>query len=151
MILDRAVILDRLDKATCRAATFVVQRGVPISIPRKGIFIGSVLIEKNANGFFDILDANENILYPDISLFDVAIIVAQRHSAGEYSVVKKVMYLDERFSKYRNDMTHYLHGIRGAKKYHDIERMCILEDKFQVAEVFAKSVRDCISFFKRVR
>lgn len=149
--MDRTAIIDTLDKATDRAATFAIQRGLPISISKKSVLIGNTLVEKNASGFYDVLSTDRKVLYQDISVFDVAVIVAQRHSDGEYSTVKKVIYLEERFSKYHNDMMHYLHGYRGAKKRNDIDRMCILEDKFQVAELLAKATRDCISIFKRVR
>jgi len=48
-------------------------------------------------------------------------------------------------------MLNYLSCLKGAKKKHDIERMAILEDKFQVAETLAKSARDSITNFKRIK
>jgi hypothetical protein len=149
--MDRTAVIDTLDKATDRAAEFAIQRGMPISVSKKAVLIGTTLVEKNASGFYNVLSIDRKVLYQDIFVFDVAVIIAQRHSNGEHSTVKKVLYLEERFSKYHNDMTHYLHGYRGAKKRNDFERMCILEDKFQVTELLAKATRDCISLFKRVR
>jgi hypothetical protein len=41
--------------------------------------------------------------------------------------------------------------MKTAKKRKDTERMAILEDKFQSAEMRAKDMRDKISNFKRVK
>ena len=150
-MIDRPSILETLDKATDRAATFAIQRGMPISVSKKSVLIGSTLVEKNELGIYDVLNLNRKILYANISVFDVAVIVAQRHSNGELSTVKKVINLGEKFHKYHTDMTHYLHCYKGAKKKNDIERMCILEDKFHLSEILAKSTRDSISVFKRVK
>jgi hypothetical protein len=149
--MDRPSLLDTLDKATDRAATFAIQRGMPISVSKKSVRISNTLIEKNKNGFYDVLSLDRNILYSNISVFDVAVIVAQRHSNGEMSAVKRVIQLEEKFSKYHSDMTHYLHCYKSAKKKNDFERMFILEDKFQMSEILAKSTRDNISIFKRVK
>jgi hypothetical protein len=124
---------------------------MPISVSKKSVLIGSTLVEKNENGFYDVLTLDRKILYPDISVFDVAVIIAQRHSNGEFSVIKKVIQLEERFHKYHNDMTHYIHCYRSAKKKNDLERMFILEDKFQLSEIQAKATRDNISIFKRIK
>lgn len=149
--MDRSSVLDTLDKATDRAATFAIQRGMPINVSRKSILIGNTLIERNNLGFYDILSLDRKVLYSNISVFDVAVIVAQRHTNGEFSIVKKVIMLEEKFHKYHNDMIHYIHCYRGAKKKHDFERMYVLEDKFQMSELLAKATRDSISVFKRVK
>ena len=149
--MDRSSVLETLDKATDRAATFAIQRGMPISVSKKSVLIGSTLVEKNDDDFYNVLSLDRKILYPNISVFDVAVIIAQRHSNGEFSTVKKVIQLEERFHKYHCDMTHYIHCYRGAKKKNDLERMFILEDKFQLSEMLAKATRDSISVFKRVK
>ena len=113
--------------------------------------VGNTIVKKNVNGFYDILSLDKKLLFRDIIVFDVATIIAQRYSNGEIGVVKKVLTLEEKYSKYRTDMMHYLHCIRGAKQRHDYDTMAVLEDKFQISEIRAKSIRDNISFFKRVR
>ena len=118
---------------------------------KRSTLIGNVFVEKNVKGFYDVLKFDRSLLYGDISVFDVAIIIAQRYNAGETSAIKKVLYLEERFSKHHTDMIHYLHCMKGAKKNHDNERMAILEDKFQVSESLAKITRDKISVFKRIK
>lgn len=106
---------------------------------------------KNKLGLYDVVKPPDNHLYENISVFDVAVIIAQRYNAGETSIIKKILILEDRFTKHHNDMIHYLNCLKGAKKRRDIERMAILEDKFQVAEILAKNARDSISIFKRVK
>jgi len=149
--MDRLGLLDKLDKATDRAAMFAIQRGSPIQMSKKSVLIGNTFIEKNTYGSYNVLGFDKSILYEDISVFDVAVIVAQRYNVNELGVIKKVLSLEERFSKYHNDMIHYLHCMKAAKKKQDADRMAILEDKFQLAEQHAKDTRDRISIFKRVK
>lgn len=144
-------LLEKLDRATDRAAGMAISRGIPIPVSNRSSLIGNLLVEKNKNDFYDVKTFEGKILYEDISVFDVAVIVAQRHAAGETSVIKQVLFLESKFSKYHTDMVHYLHCIKGAKKSRDNERMAILEDKFQVSEQMAKNTRDRISNFKRVK
>jgi hypothetical protein len=144
-------LLEKLDKATDRAAGMAISRGMPIPVSKNSTLISNLLVEKNDNSFYNVRTLEGKILYEDISVFDVAVIVAQRHSAGEISAVKQVLYLEGKFSKYHTDMVHYLHCMKTAKKRQDNERMAILEDKFQVSEMLAKNTRDKISNFKRVK
>ena len=147
----RIALLDKLDRATSRAASFAINRGFPIPMSKKTTLIGNTFVEKNTNGLYNIVSPDKTILYKDISIFDIAVIVAQRYNSGEPAAIKKVLALEERFAKYHTDMIHYLDCLKGAKKRHDIERMAILEDKFQVAEILAKKARDSISIFKRIK
>jgi len=149
--MERSNLLENLNIATSKAATYAIQRGSPLSMDKKSIMIGTTFIEKNEFGSYNILSLDKSLLFKDISVFDVAIIVAQRYNLNEHNVIKKVLILEDKFSKYHTDMLHYLHCLKTAKKNHDIERMAILEDKFQQAEQFAKDTRDRISFFKRVK
>ena len=149
--MDRSVLIDKLDRATERAASMAISRGYPIRVSKKSTLIGNTFVEKNSDGFYDVILPNKDKLYKDISVFDVAVIIAQRYNSGETSIIKKILILEERYSKYHNDMLNYLSCLKGAKKKHDIERMAILEDKFQVAETLAKSARDSITNFKRIK
>ena len=149
--MDRHAAIDVLDKATDRAATFAIQRGHPISVSKKSVLIGNTVVEKNKNGHYDILSLDRHVLYSDISVFDVAVIIAQRYNDGEFSTIKKLIYLEDKFHKHHSDMTYYIHCYRGAKKKNDTERMYILEDKFQLSEMYAKAARDNISIFKRIK
>jgi len=149
--MDRLALLDRLDKATDRGARLAISKGLPIKLSRKSTLIGGIFVEKSTNDLYDVILPSKTPIYRNISVFDVAVIIAQRHNSGEAGVIRKVLDLEKRYSKYRTDMVHYLNCLKGAKKRHDIERMAILEDKFQIAEIFAKNARDSISIFKRVR
>ena len=148
--MDRTELLEKLGRATDRAATFALQRGVPVPISKKSVLIGNVFIEKNKFGY-NVVALDRMKLYENISVFDVAVIIAQRYNSGEMSAIKQVLFLEDRFTKYHIDMIHYLHCMRSAKKKNDVERMAILEDKFQVAESLARNIRDRIAFFKRVK
>ena len=149
--MERATLLDKLDKATDRGAHLAISKCMPIRMSKKSTMIGNTFIEKNETGLYNIVTPNKTVIYENISIFDIAVIVAQRYNAGESATINRVLALEERFSKYRNDMEHYLSCLKGAKKRHDTERMAILEDKFQVAESSARSIRDDISIFKKVR
>lgn len=149
--MERSDLLENLNIAANKAATYAIQRGSPLSMDKKSIMIGTTLIEKNDFGTYDILSFDRTLLFKNISVFDVAIIIAQRYNLNEHGIIKKVLILEDKFSKHHTDMLHYLHCLKSAKKKHDLERMAILEDKFQQAEQFAKDTRDRISFFKRVK
>jgi hypothetical protein len=149
--MDKTGLLDKLDRATDKAVSVALVRGIPLPVSKKSTMIGTTLIRKNSKGFYDVLSLDGKLLYGDISVFDVAIIVAQRHNAGETGTIKKVLYLEQKYSKHHSDMLTYLHCLKGAKKKNDTERMAILEDKFQIAEMFAKDVRDHITLFKRTK
>jgi hypothetical protein len=149
--MDRPGLIDKLDRATERAASMAISRGYPMRMSKKSTLVGNTFVEKNNNGLYDVILPNRDKLYENISVFDVAVIIAQRYNSGDTSTIKKVLSLEDRYAKYHNDMLHYLNCLKGAKKKHDIERMAILEDKFQVAETLAKDVRDSISNFKRIK
>lgn len=149
--MNRSALLNKLDKATERAASFAISRGDPIRMSRRSTLIGNTFVEKNDNGLYDVILPNRTVLYKDLSVFDVAVIVAQRYNSGESAVIRKVLAQEAVYLKHHNDMLHYLNCLKSAKKRHDIERMAILEDKFQVAEMLARNARNGISIFKRVK
>lgn len=149
--MNKSALIAKLDKATDRAVTMALSRGMPLQVAKKSTLIGNIVVKKNSKDFYNVMTLDGNILFEDIPVFDIAVIVAQRYSAGEMSVIKKVLQLEEKYSKYHADMVNYLHCIKGAKKRNDIERMTILEDKFQASEIMAKNIRDGISVFKRTK
>lgn len=149
--MNKAFLLDKLDRATDKATAYAIQRGSLLSVNSKSMLIGRVLVEKNTTGTYDVLLFDRTPLFNNISVFDVAVIIAQRYHKNELGAVRQVLHLEERFSKYHTDMMHYLHCMRSAKKDHDDERMAILEDKFQMAEQCARDTRDKISSFKRTK
>ena len=151
MKTNRKELLEKLDRASDRAASVAISRGYPLKISKKSTLIGNTFIEKNTDGLYDIFSLNRTKLYKDISVFDIAVIIAQRYNTGEFLTIKKVLTLEEQFSKHHTDMIHYLNCLKGAKKHKDIERMAILEDKFQVSELLAKRIRNSILIFKRIK
>jgi hypothetical protein len=147
----RTALLEKLDKATDRAATMAIRRNMPLPVTKKLVMVGNVSIEKNKKGLYNVLSMTKELLYEDIAVFDVAVIVAQNYCVGDTRRIKQVLQLEERFAKYHTDMTFYLHAMRGSKKRGDLEKFAILEDKFNTAESCAKEIRDKISFYKRVK
>lgn len=141
----------KLDRATDRAISIALSRGIPLRVAKKTALIGNIVVRKNKKTMYDIVTLDGNTLFQNIYVFDVAVIVAQRYNAGETSVIKKVLSLEEKYSKYHTDMIHYLHCLKLAKKRNDTERMAILEDKFQISETMAKNIKDIISIFKRTK
>ena len=149
--MNKKRLLDKLDKATDRGTQLAISRGYPIQLSKTTTLVGNAYIEKNNKGLYNILSATKTMLYEDISIFDIAVVIAQRYTSNEPSIIKKILTFEESFIKYHTDMIHYLNCLKGARFKHDLERMAILEDKFQVAETFAKKARDSILNFKRVR
>lgn len=149
--MNRELLLKQLDKAASKATSLAFQRASPIPITKNKVIVGNLCISKNKLGFYDVLTLDQSKLYSDVYLFEVAIILAQSFTSGDTSTTRKVLSLQDRFEKHHTDMIHYLHCMKSAKKRHDIERMIILEDKFQIAESYAKDIKDKISNFKRVK
>ncbi len=149
--MDKTALIDKLDRATDRGVSVALVRGIPLTVSKKTTMIGTTLIRKNSSGYYDVLSLDGRSLYKDISVFDVAVIIAQKHNSGDTMIIKKVLFLEQKYSKHHSDMLAYLHCLKGAKKKNDIERMAILEDKFQLAEFAAKDLRDRISHFKRTK
>lgn len=149
--MDRSALIDQLEKATDKAASFAIQQGIPIPGSKSGVWVGNTVIKKNKSGYYDIFSLNKELLFENITVFDIATIIAQRYTLGEFKALEKVLDLEYTYSKHHTDMLHYLHCIRGAKRRNDFNTMAILEDKFQIAESRAKATRNSIVFFKRVK
>ena len=84
-MIDRIALIEQLKHATDKAASFMVQRGT--LEPRT--CIGSTHIRRNKNGFYDIFSLNNKLLFENIMVFDIAIIIAQRYTSGEFSALIK--------------------------------------------------------------
>jgi len=147
--MSRKTLIDKLNKVTDKAATIAIKRGYPIPISKKLSLVGNLCIEKNKDGFYDIKTTDKKVLYENIFGYDIAVVIAQRFNQGEISAIKKVLSIEEDFIKYHTDMVHYLNCMRTAKKNKDYDRLFILEDKFQLAEMHAKNIKDRLTSFKR--
>ncbi len=148
--MDRKLMLNKLKDATDKAASLAIKRGLPIS-NKSGTWVGNTIIKKNRKGFYDILTLDKKELFTDIIVFDVATIISQRFTDGEFKTIEKILVLEHTYSKHHTDMIHYLHCIKAAKLRQDYDAMAILEDKFQVSEIRAKNTRDDIAVFKRLK
>lgn len=146
-MIDRIALIEQLKHATDKAASFMVQRGT--LEPRT--CIGSTHIRRNKNGFYDIFSLNNKLLFENIMVFDIATIIAQRYTSGEFSALSKVLDLESVYAKHHTDMLHYLHCVQAAKRRNDFTTLAILEDKFRISEVRASRARDSIVFYKRVK
>jgi hypothetical protein len=149
--MKKKMLIGVLNKATDKAAQLSIQRGFPIPISSKATLIGKLLVEKNKKGNFDIIAPNKTILYENISTFDTAMIIAQKYNSDEHKIVEELLALEKKFSKFHIDMIHYLHCMKSAKKKGQDQKLLILEDRFQMAELNAKNVKDQIAIFKRLK
>ena len=149
--MDRHALIKKLDKATDKAVSVALSKGIPLPIANKSSLIGNIVVEKNRSGMYNVKTLTGLILFENLIVFDVAVIIAQRYNSGEMSVIKKILELEEKYAKYHNDMINYISCLKIAKKKNDFERMAILEDKFQISEIRAKNIRDKISNFKRIK
>lgn len=150
-MIDKFRLSKSLSEAIDKAASYAIKQGMPIANSPGSSWVGQTVVKKNSNGMYDILTLKNQLIYKDISVFDVAVIVAQKYSNGEFKTLRKVLVLEHTFSKYHTEMLHYLHCIKGAKRRRDYTTMAILEDKFQMSEIRAKNIRDNIAIFKRLK
>lgn len=150
-MIDKTRLAKNLSDAIDKAASYAIKQCMPISASSNSSWVGHTVVQKNSKGMYDVLTLNRQPIYTDISVFDIAVIVAQKYSSGQFKTINKVLVLENAFSKYHTDMMHYLHCIKGAKRRGDYTTMAILEDKFQVSEIRAKNVRDNITTFKRLK
>lgn len=148
--MDKLGLLKQLGKATDSAAKLAIQRGYPVPISKNLTLVGNFIVEKNKCELYNILNSSKNILYENISTLDIAVILAQRCNLGERSAVEHILSLEEKYSKFHNDMINYLHCMKTAKKS-DSQRFAILEDKFRMAELLAKNTKEKIAIFKRLK
>jgi hypothetical protein len=149
--MNKVELIKSLDQATDRAVTYVIQSSYPIPLSKNSMLVGNLFVQKNSNGFYDVYSFNKTPIFENIVNFEIAIILAQQHSMGEKSIVRKILYLEEKYSKYHNDMIHYLNCMKTAKRKNDDERLLILEDKFQTTELLARSIKEKISSYKRTK
>src|ERR1035437_6739442 len=112
MKADRVDLLDKLDRATDRGARLAISKGYPMRMSKKTTLIGNIFIEKNATGLYNIV-SNKKAIYENISIFDIAVIIAQRYNSGENGAIRKILALEEQFSKHHTDMIHYLDCLKG--------------------------------------
>ncbi len=149
-IMKRSALIDTLDRATDKAASLAIERGLPIPGSNSKTWIGKACVKKNTLGYYDVMSLDQLVLFENIIVFDVATIVAQRYTRKEFRTIDKVLLLENKYSKHYNDMMHYLHCIKGAKTRKDYVTVSILEDKFQLAEQRAKIIKNDIAIFKIV-
>ena len=148
--MKRNQFLDKLDQLTNKAATLVIRDAMPVSNKEK-IFVGSVFVEKNSKGYYNINTIGGKLLYEDISTLEIAIIIAQRYSNNEMNSVNQILNLEEIYYKNHTEMMQYLRCYKGAKREKDKDRMYILEDKFKIAEEKARYAKERILYFKRLK
>lgn len=144
-------LVDILDRATERAVQIAVSKKMPLSITKKTTIIGSLFIHKNDQGFYDVCDMAKNVLYSNIIVYDVALILAQRYQDRDFSSITKILALEEKYAKHHTDMLFHLHNLKAAIRNHDYSKSLILEDKFKTSEAYAKSYKDQLFLFKRIK
>ena len=149
--MEKSELLNRLNDATNKAAEIMARKELLSTSGKFSSRVGNMLIRKNLVGLYDITSSDNKKIFSNISAFDIATIIAQRHATGEIKSIEKVLILENTFLKHHTDMIHYLHCIKAAKKRREYDTMAILEDKFQVSEIRAKLVRNSISIFKRTK
>jgi len=144
----KQALLKKLDRATDRVVSVAVKQGVPLPISEKIILVGNVYIRKNRNSTHDILRLNKSLLETDIYSYNAAIIIAQKYNIDDYANIKKILYLDNRYSKYHTDVLNYTRCLSSAKKNNDFERCLVLEDKLAEADLQAKNLLNQITAYK---
>lgn len=144
----KSVLIKALDKVADKTLSSLLQTCTPIPINDRIIMVGNSFVRKNNNKLYDVLSMNKNVIYCDLVTLDIAVIVAEKYSSGKISDLKKVISLEQKYSKYFFDMLNYLHCIKNAKKNKDLERYLILTDKYNEAKIMASTIKENILVFK---
>lgn len=148
---DKSYIIGLFDNAIEQAIRIAMQKNTPFVASKKNTIVGKYIVHKNDNDYYDIKDiTTKMILYKDLSLYDSAIMIAQRQEKGR-SLITDILKIDEDYAKHRIDMNHYLNCYKIAKQRNDIPRMSVLEDKFRISDQLSKLVKKRLSKFKIVR
>lgn len=151
MKIEKDILLEKLNTALDRATLISIQKGLPISLSKKISLVGNFCVEKNENGFYNVITLDRSIIFENISAFDIAVILAQKYNSGDMKSISEVLELEKKFSKHHVDMIHYLACMKQCKRKNNFEKLSILEDKFQTSELQAKNIKDKLASFKRIK
>lgn len=116
-------ILKRLENATNNVATTIAEdtKTDPVSavgtMQNSTISMGSynitmekrVLIENFRKTFYDISDANGNVIYEDIALFETAMSILKSLVTESTQKVKRIIELDGRYTSYLTEAATHKH------------------------------------------
>ncbi len=144
----KQALLKKLDRAADKMVSSAIQQGLPLPISEKIILVGNVYIKKNKESTHDILRLNKSLLESNIYSYTTALIIAQKYNFDDYTNIKKILYLDDQYSKYHSDMINYSRCLKSAKKNNDLERYSVLEDKLAEADMRAKDFLNKIQNYK---
>ena len=146
--MNKADMLKKLSNVVEMTALSAIKKSIPLKFSDKSILVGSLIINKNENNCYDVLNSDKNILFKDIISADIAVIIAQKYNSRNFSTIDKILDLEKNYAKYHLDMLHYLNCMKISKKKKNYERLSILEDKFRIAENRAKRYKNGIVIFK---
>ena len=138
-----------LGKVVHSAAKTAVTEAQPMVISRKKTLVGSLVVEKEPSHYYCVCRSTDSyLLYSGIALYETAILVAQSYVLGKKHNIKYLLGADQDYTKHRTDMVHYLECYKRLKESSDIERMQVLEDRFDISEEYSKIARQTITEFK---
>lgn len=149
--MSRTLLIEKLEKATNRAVALAIDNKLPLAITKSTTIVGNLLVEKNINGLYNISTMSRRPIFENIIVYDVAVSLAQRYIDRDTSAISKILDLEKQYAKYRTDMVYYLYNLKSSFRKKDYERALILEDKFKVAEAYAKQLRDRLILFKKIK
>lgn len=145
----RSVLIKGLDRVTFNVATKLAAEAAGKTVDAVIYTIGTTQVIKNTKGLYNIKAlSTSTVVYSDLSVYDAAVIIAQKVDKKQFTSADKMAVLESVFVKHHTDMIYYLHCYKLASKRKDYSRMYILEDKFQHSEILAKSARNNIALFK---
>jgi len=148
---DKARLFELFENAISKATQLTIQRHQDTIESKKKVQIGNLLVCKNSTNFYDIVDfVTKKIIYENIELYDAAIIIAHQENKNKKFLITEVLKIDKEYSKHTMDMAHYSHCYKIVKKKNNIDRMLVLEDKFQLSEQLSKMVKLKLLKFKSV-
>lgn len=146
--MNKVDMLRKLNNVVEKAALSAIRKCIPLRVSEKSILVGNLVVNKNSNNCYDVLNSDKVVLFKDIISADIAVIIAQKYNNKHFSTIDKILDLEKNYAKYHLDMLHYLNCMRISKKKKNYERLSILEDKFKIAENRAKRYKNGIVIFK---
>ena len=141
-ITDRAQLLTMLSNAVNTATKAAMKGNRPMVISKRNTIVGPVSIDKIDTGTYTLRRATIiRPLYTNIVLYESAVLIAQAYNRGDRDMIKEILTLESQYVKYSTDMLHYLTCYRAVCARNEIDRMLVLEDKFNTADETVKSIK----------
>jgi len=134
-------VIRQLDETLNKVIISFYNDNKPVANNKCEFVVGNTII-KRENTFYNVYDKNTNeVLYQHLYLIEAALIIARCHNIRNYSKLRDILSLDNKYAKYYLDMKNYLHTFKTS----------IANEQYSKAEVAEIRYRDAKAEVARAR